>query len=157
MCEPRNRDNGASDVWALTANSSSSQGKLSAHILFLSSSASHVKGVVSLTSPLSDLEVYKLAEEISPSDWRKLCFRLNIDDAVVARAERENAGHLAEAIYKTLAQWRQGQSESEERSKLLEALISCGLRRLEDRLCKGMYDAHVTDTQHTIFAAGFEV
>lgn len=97
-----------------------------------------MKGLVSLTTPLSDLEILKLSEEISPNDWRKLCFRLGIDEATVARAERENQTNLAEGIYKTLVQWRRGQLENEERVVLLEALISCGLRRLEDRLTRGI-------------------
>ncbi|XP_071503754.1 uncharacterized protein [Diadema antillarum] len=109
----------------------------------ISRSAS-IDDVVSFTAPLSELELLKLSEEINPHDWPKLCFRLGLSEQAKARAERESSTNFSEAVYRALVQWRETKVESEERGELGAALISCGLRRLDDRLCRGFPDRYAS-------------
>ena len=89
--------------------------------------------VVKKGSPKSD-ELEQLANDIDPSDWKKVARKLKIHGPKITAIHKENE-EFYEKIYQMLLKWKQANGSAATWKKLYQALIDAGLRELAEKRC----------------------
>ena len=89
--------------------------------------------VVKKGSPKRD-ELEQLANDIDPSDWKKVARKLKIHDPKITAIHKENE-EFYEKIYQMLLKWKQANGSAATWKKLNQALIDAGLRELAEKHC----------------------
>eukprot|EP00057_Strongylocentrotus_purpuratus_P016154 XP_011670628.1 PREDICTED: uncharacterized protein LOC105441309 [Strongylocentrotus purpuratus] len=86
---------------------------------------------------LTDLEIYLLADNMDPSDFRKVGLALEFTEAELSRFEKDQMGNTLYATYKMLYEWRKRVCDSEAREALVVTLQRIKLVQLADSVQKG--------------------
>ena len=79
-------------------------------------------------------ELERLANDIDPSDWKKVARKLKIHDPKITAIHKENE-EFHEKIYQMLLKWKQANGSAATWKKLNQALIDAGLRELAEKHC----------------------
>ena len=79
-------------------------------------------------------ELEQLANDIDPSDWKKVARKLKIHDPKITAIHKENE-EFHEKIYQMLLKWKQANGSAATWKKLNQALIDAGLRELAEKHC----------------------
>eukprot|EP00057_Strongylocentrotus_purpuratus_P021752 XP_011676226.1 PREDICTED: uncharacterized protein LOC105444102 [Strongylocentrotus purpuratus] len=86
---------------------------------------------------LTDLELYLLAEDMDPSDFRKVGPALGFVEAQLSQFEKVKLGNSMQATYQMLYEWLKTVQENKARKILVQKLESLNLVQLADRVRKG--------------------
>ena len=89
--------------------------------------------VVKKGNPKSD-ELEQLANDIDPSDWKKVAKQLKIPDPKITAIHKQYE-EFYEKIRQMLRKWKQANGSAATWKKLNQALIDAGLRELAEKHC----------------------
>lgn len=90
-----------------------------------------------MSSPLAALELNFIAESLGPFEWRKLGLYLGIPEHRLSNWERQYLMNSEQAASQMLFTWHNNQDPAMERGALIEALESCRLRMLSEKIRTG--------------------
>ena len=89
--------------------------------------------VVKKGNPKSD-ELEQMANDIDPSDWKKVARKLKIHDPKITAIHKENE-EFYEKIYQMLLKWKEANGSAATWKKLYKALIDADLKELAEKHC----------------------
>ena len=89
--------------------------------------------VVKKGSPKRD-ELEQMANEINPSDWKKVARKLEIDESKITAMHMQHE-EFYEKTYQMLLKWKTTNGSDATWEKIYDALIDAGLRELAEKHC----------------------